>query len=68
MTTTIPGGYYLSPDGKSAHDANGKKIPLIPIVEAADNSPIPGTVEHAQTLIPAEPVIPVKAAKESKTK
>jgi hypothetical protein len=26
MAETIPGGYYLGPDGKTPHDANGKPI------------------------------------------
>lgn len=25
----VPGGYYLSTDGKSAHDANGNLVPLL---------------------------------------
>ena len=28
MSEVTAGGYYLNPDGKSAHDANGKPLPL----------------------------------------
>ena len=45
MSETVPGGYYLDPGGKSAHDANGNKIPLRP-------EPV---IEPEQVETPVEP-------------
>jgi hypothetical protein len=62
----IPGGYFLNPDGQSAHDANGNPVPLFieeaPLVWSTPNDTVPAplvvpdAVEVAPIEVKVEPV------------
>jgi len=70
----IPGGYFLNPDGKSAHDANGNPIPLlvedVPLVWSTPNDdtvPVPAAPVTSAEDVPAPVVVEVKPVEKKKS-
>ena len=71
----VPGGYYLNPDGKSAHDADGKPVPLLGSVQAVEpkDQAIAAPATSAPTVAPVEvpavePEVEVASEKPAKKK
>jgi hypothetical protein len=62
----IPGGYFLNPDGKSAHDANGNPVPLFvedtPLVWSIPTPDLPAPI------IPPVEEVAVKSVEKKKAK
>ena len=61
----IPGGYFLNPDGKSAHDANGNPVPHFvedaPLVWSKPNEDVPAPIIPPVEEVAVKPVEKKKA-------
>lgn len=67
MAETIPGGYFLGPDGKTYHDANGKEVPKRSDA-AVKAEAVKATEAAAIPLAPTGAPLPKAAKKSAKKK